>query len=156
MTLFLSTSTHKVDKKGRVSVPAGFRAALAGQSENGIILFASSAHPCLEGFDWAKMNEISARMDHYDLFSDDQDDLATTIFGESVQLFFDGEGRVTLPEHLISAAQLAHQATFVGMGRKFQIWNPALFETRKKAARDAVKSKKLTVPKGLISKEGGV
>ena len=129
-------------------MPAAFRATLNDQIHNGIILFASNTHPCLEGFDWAKMNEISARMDHYDLFSDDQDDLATTIFGESVQLFFDGEGRVTLPDHLISAAEIAGKATFVGLGRKFQIWNPDHFEARKKAARDAVKSRKLTVPKG--------
>lgn len=148
MTLFLSTSTHKVDKKGRVSVPAAFRAALVDQIQNGIIMFASNTHPCLEGFDWAKMNEISTRMDHYDLFSNDQDDLATTIFGESVQMFFDGEGRVTLPEHLITAAQIDGAATFVGLGRKFQIWNPDQFEARKKAAREAVKARKLTIPKG--------
>lgn len=146
MALFLSTFTNKVDKKGRVSVPAPFRAALAEQLVQGVVVFRSHQHECLEGFDWAKMDEISDRMDHYDLFSDDQDDLATTVFGESVQLFFDGEGRVVLPIELMEAAHIVDSATFVGLGRKFQIWSPELFAARKNKARQAVQEKGLTVP----------
>ena len=151
MALFLSTYTNKVDKKGRVSVPAQFRSALSDQLHNGIVLFVSNQYSCLEGFDWAKMDEISERMDHYDLFSDDQDDLATTIFGESVQLFLDGDGRVTLPSELTGPASITERAVFVGMGRKFQIWSPELFERRKTQARGAVQDRKLTIPK----KSGG-
>lgn len=155
MALFLSTFTNKIDKKGRVSVPASFRSALAEQLRNGVVLFASSQHVCLEGFDWAKMDEISARMDHYDLFSDDQDDLATTIFGESVQLLIDGDGRITLPQDMLSAAQISSKATFVGLGRKFQIWSPELFERRKAQARGAVQDKKLTIPAPANPQSGG-
>ncbi len=132
-------------------MPAPFRAALADQAHNGVVLFCSNTHSCLEGFDWAKMDEIGSRMDHYDLFSDDQDDLATTIFGESVQLFFDGDGRITVPPHLMEAANISDKATFVGLGRKFQIWSPELFARRKSQARDAVQDRKLTVP----NKDGG-
>ncbi len=154
MALFLSTYTNKVDKKGRVSVPASFRNALADQLHHGVVAFASSQHSCLEGFDWAKMDEISERMDHYDLFSDEQDDLATTIFGESVQLLIDGDGRVVLPAHLMEAAQITSEATFVGLGRKFQIWSPKMFERRKMQARNSVQDRKLTVPK-QAKPEGG-
>ncbi len=149
MALFLSTFTNKIDKKGRVSVPAPFRTALGEQIKDGIVVFASHQHPCLEGFDWAKMDEIGDRMDHYDLFSDEQDDLATTIFGQSVQLFLDGDGRACLPERLIKAASLEEQATFVGLGRKFQIWNPDLFEQRQARALGAVQDKKLTIPQNI-------
>jgi MraZ protein len=146
MALFLSKFTNKIDKKGRISVPAPFRTALGDQIEQGIVLFASHQHSCLEGFDWAKMDEIGDRMDHYDLFSDEQDDLATTIFGQSVQLFLDGDGRVVLPSNLIEAADLGEQATFVGLGRKFQIWKPELFENRQAQAVSTVQDKKLTIP----------
>ncbi len=128
-------------------MPAPFRAALADQLHHGVVLFGSSQHNCIEGFDWAKMDEIGTRMDHYDLFSDDQDDLATTIFGDSVQLFFDSEGRVTLPADLMAASNISDKVTFVGLGRKFQIWNPEMFARRKEQARGAVQDRKLTVPK---------
>ncbi len=151
LALFLSTYTNKIDKKGRVSVPAPFRAALEGQVHHGIVLFGSNQYSCIEGFDWAKMDEIGTRMDHYDLFSDDQDDLATTIFGESVQLFFDGEGRITLPLDLMEAANLTDKATFVGLGRKFQIWSPDDFALRKNQARRAAAERGLTIPKGACN-----
>ncbi len=147
MALFLSRFTNKVDKKGRVSIPAPFRSALGDQIDRGVVVFRSHQHNCLEGFDWAKMDEIGDRMDHYDLFSEQQDDLATTIFGESVQLFCDGEGRVVLPADLMEAASITDQATFVGLGRKFQIWSPELFARRKDQARAAVQDQKLTIPK---------
>lgn len=147
MTLFLSTYTNRIDKKGRVSLPAPFRSALGERINQGIVVFRAHQHNCLEGFDWAKMDEIGDRMDHYDLFSEVQDDLATTIFGESVQLFCDAEGRVVLPADLMATAGIDEQATFVGLGRKFQIWAPDLFARRKEQARSAVQDQKLTIPK---------
>lgn len=151
MTLFLSTYVNKVDRKGRVSVPAPFRAALAGQNFNGIVLFRSSHHVCLEGFGWNFMEELSRRLDHYDMFSPAHDDLSTAIFGEAVQAPFDGEGRVVLPAELTSFAGLAEQAAFVGMGRKFQMWNPAAFEKRRVEARGRVKEQGLVLPKGAAA-----
>jgi len=156
VALFLSTHTNKVDKKGRVSVPASFRATLADQLTQGVVVFRSHQHDCLEGFDWAKMDEIGDRMDAYDLFSDEQDDLATTIFGESMQLLFDGEGRVVLPLALMEAAHIVDRATFVGLGRKFQIWAPELFEARKSEARSAVQGKKMTVPQSTSQRGGAL
>lgn len=153
MALFLSTFTNKVDKKGRVSVPATFRAALGEQQHQGIVLFRSGQLNCLEGFDWAKMDEISDRLEHFDLFSSDQDDLATTVFGESVQLLFDGDGRIVLPLSLMESAQIVDAATFVGLGKKFQIWQPGLFEKRKEEARNRVRDKGLTIP-SYVSRGG--
>ena len=148
MALFLSTHENKIDKKGRVSVPASFRAELSDESFHGVVLFRSNVHSCLEGFAWSYMQEIGKRLDGFDLFSAEQDDLATSIFGTAVQLSMDGDGRIILPKDLIDFAGLADKASFVGMGAKFQIWSPSNFETRREVARREVKSKGLTIPKG--------
>ena len=50
MALFLSTHENKIDKKGRVSVPASFRAEMTEESFQGVVLFRSNVHACLEGF----------------------------------------------------------------------------------------------------------
>lgn len=147
MPLFLSTYVNKVDKKGRISVPATFRATLVGQSFQGVVLFKATNHPCLEGFDFATMEELSQRLDHFDLFSDQQDDLATAIFAESVQCPFDGEGRINIPQHLLDYAGINDGAAFVGLGRKFQIWDVEKFEARKTDARANVVRGNLTLPK---------
>lgn len=152
MALFLSTYINKVDRKGRVSIPAPFRAALsvtgeAGVALPGLVLFRASGHACLEGFPWSRMEELSARLDHYDLFSSDQDDLATAIFGEAAPLSVDADGRIVMPQELIDFAGIGEQAAFVGMGRKFQIWEPAALEKRRTQARSAVRDKGLTLPR---------
>lgn len=147
MPLFLSTYANKVDKKGRISVPAPFRTTLSGQPFQGVVLFKATGHPCLEGFDFGTMDELSKRLDHFDLFSNQQDDLATAIFGEAVQCPFDSEGRIGIPTTLLDFAKIDEGATFVGLGRKFQIWDTAAFETRRADARTNVIRDGLTLPK---------
>ena len=148
MALFLSTHINKIDKKGRVSVPAQWRAGLADQAFQGVVLFPSNAHAALEGFAWNYMEELSKRLDNFDLFSAEQDDLATAVFAQSVQLPFDGDGRVILPPELIDFAGLSDRVAFVGMGAKFQLWSPEALDSRKEEARAKVKSGGLTIPKG--------
>lgn len=148
MALFLSTHINKVDKKGRVSVPAQFRAELAAEQFQGVVLFRSHAHPALEGFAWSYMQEISRRLENFDLFSAEQDDLATTVFGESVQLSFDGDGRIVLPVDLMEFSGIVERAAFVGLGNKFQIWDADLLAKRREEARRNVRDRGLTLPKG--------
>jgi len=147
MALFLSSHINRLDKKGRISVPSSFRAELAQESFQGVVLFRSNSHACLEGFTWSYMREISERLDDFNLFSSEQDDLATSIFGSAIQLSVDGDGRIILPQDLIDFAALDDKASFVGMGTKFQIWNPDHFDTRQQNARNVVKKESLTIPK---------
>lgn len=146
MALFLSTHTNKVDAKGRVSVPAGFRATLVGQDFPGVVVIPSNKFPALEGFDMAMIQEISARLDKFDLFSDTQDDLAATIFANATPLSFDDTGRIGLPKELLAHANITDSAVFVGLGNKFQIWEPGAYALRRSEAMQNVQSKKLTIP----------
>ena len=139
MTLFLSTYINKIDKKGRVSVPASFRAALASEPFQGIVTFRSYKHAAIEGCGISRMHKLSNSVDNLDFFSDTLDDLASTIFADSQQLVFDGEGRILLPQQLIDHAGLTEHAAFVGRGATFQIWNPETFEIMQNDSRDRVR-----------------
>ena len=146
MALFLSKYVNKVDRKGRVSVPAQFRSALAGQSFQGVVVYRSPKVRALDGFSMEQMEQLSARLNQFDMFSEDQDDLATTIFGGSVPLPFDGEGRIMLPQDLAEFIAADEQVAFVGLGTKFQIWEPATYEAHEAEARERARGKGLTVP----------
>jgi MraZ protein len=86
-----------------------------------------------------KLNEI---IDNLDPYSEARDAFATTILGGSLQLPFDSEGRVLLPENLLIAAKLEDQACFVGKGATFEIWNPTLFEAYLARAKAIAKEKR--------------
>ncbi len=140
MALFLSTYTNKVDKKGRVSVPASFRQAVTPSNFKGIIVYPHLTLPCLEGADMNFLEKISDHLDtEFGPFNPDQATIATAILADSSSLSFDPEGRVMLPQDLLEFAEIDGQATFAGLGPRFQIWNPDAFtahkiEARKKAA----------------------
>lgn len=143
MALFLSTFVNKLDKKGRVSVPAQFRAALAGQEFNGIIAYPSFINPCVEACGFDRIAKLSASIESLEPFSEERDAFATTILGGSVQIGFDGEGRVMLPELLLEDAKIKEQALFVGKGETFEIWDPKAFEEYAVRARAIAREKRL-------------
>jgi MraZ protein len=145
MALFLSTYVNKIDKKGRVSVPAPFRSVLAGQSFPGIVIYGSFINPCIEGCGFDRIERLSAGIDALDPYSDERDAFATTILGGSMQLAFDSEGRVFLPESLMALAKLEEQAVFVGKGATFEIWEPLTFNAYAEKARELAKNQRASL-----------
>jgi MraZ protein len=146
--LFLSTYQNKVDKKGRVSVPALFRGALAkdtleGEEFSGIIAYASFINRCVEACGIERIRKLSSRIEQLDPFSEERDAFATTILGGSVQLAFDGEGRVMLPENLMEVAGISELAIFVGKGETFEIWEPRAFAEYSARSRELAREKRL-------------
>lgn len=135
MALFLSTYTNKIDKKGRVSVPASFRSVLVTESFQGMVAFRSLSLPAIEGFGMERMERLSQQIDTLDPFSQDQDDLTASIFADAQPLAFDSEGRILLPEPLLQYANLEESIAFVGRGATFQLWNPQLFQQHQETAR---------------------
>lgn len=135
MALFLSTFTNKVDKKGRVSVPASFRSVLANQHFSGIVAYGSFINPCVEACGMDRIEKLYAQIEELDPFSEERDAFEATILGGSQQLPFDGEGRVMLPESLLDLADISDRAVFVGKGETFEIWQPKAFEGYAKQAR---------------------
>lgn len=140
VALFLSTVVNKVDRKGRVSVPAAMRAALSTQPFQGIVAFRSFRLPAIEGWSIDYLNRLAQGMAEMELFSESRDDLASSIFADAHQLPFDGEGRIVLPEVLAQHAGITTDAAFVGQGETFQIWNPAAFEAHAAQARERAKN----------------
>jgi MraZ protein len=135
MALFLSTYVNKIDKKGRVSVPALFRSALAAQSFQGVVLFRSMRFAAVEGCGMDRMEQLSQGLDNFDQFSEPQADLAASIFADAQPLPFDSEGRILLPDAILKHAKLSDQAAFVGCGATFQLWAPQLFASHQTEAR---------------------
>ncbi len=137
MALFVSTFINKVDRKGRVSVPASFRSALSAQPFAGIVVYPSFTSAAIEGCGTAFLEDLAASAEaSFDLFSPEQDDLNTLIFASSHQLAWDPEGRVVLPEEILAHAHITEQAAFVGKGRTFQIWEPDALKAHQAEARE--------------------
>ena len=133
--MFISTYENKLDKKGRVSVPASFRSHLSNLGYNGIICYPSFNNSSIEACSQERIEKISSAIDSLNPFEEKRDYFATSILSESENLQFDTEGRVSLSNKLLNHAKIKNSILFVGLGKTFQIWEPKNFEKFKAFAR---------------------
>ena len=133
--MFLSTYENKLDKKGRVSVPASFRSYLSNLGYNGIVCFPSFNNQSIEAWPQDRIEKISSAIESLNPFEEKRDFFATSVLSESVNLQFDSEGRILILSKLLKHAKIKNSMVFVGQGKTFQIWEPAMFEKFKVNAR---------------------
>ena len=126
--MFLSSYENKIDKKGRVSVPATFRSYLNTMGFNGFICYPSFNHSALEACSQDRIEKLSNTIDSLNPFEEKRDFFATSILSESINLQFDSEGRISLTSKLLKHAKIRNRMVFVGQGKIFQIWEPSLYE----------------------------
>ena len=126
--MFLSTFENKLDKKGRVSVPASYRSYLSNLGYNGVICFPSFNNQCIEAWSQDRIEKISNAIDSLNPFEEKKDYFSTSILSESINLQFDSEGRISLTPKLLKHAKIRNSILFVGQGKTFQIWEPTAFE----------------------------
>ncbi len=135
MDWFHSTYINKIDRKGRVSVPADFRAVLARRGSGRLVLYPSVYFAAVDGAPDDYLDDINRRIEALPPSSQERDDLIDSIMPVIQTFVCDSEGRVVLPEGLIAHAGLSESAAFVGRGPSFQIWEPEAFRQREAEAR---------------------
>jgi len=157
MDRFVSTFTNKIDAKGRVSVPAPFRAVLERDGyAGGIYCYPSLDAPALDAGGERLAKKIDGLLAGLPDYSDERDELSVALYGDVQVLAIDGDGRIVVPESLRAHAGLHAQVTFVGLGDKFQMWAPERFEERRETAREKVQHhRKLFGAGGARSPEDG-
>jgi MraZ protein len=142
MTQFLGTHTNRLDAKGRVSIPAPFRAALKpeGTGNAQLVLRPSHKHKCIEGWPPAAFHALAKPLEKLDIFSEEHDDLATALYADAFPMEADKEGRIVLPDELKSHAGLTDSVEFLGRGDIFLIWEPEAAARRRAEARERART----------------
>ena len=136
--LFLSTFENRIDKKGRLSVPAPFRAVLERRRDP-LFLFKSLTEPCLEGCGAERIEQIVDAIDSMDSLSSEVATLQTML-SSAQEMRLDAEGRIMLSADFIEFAELDDIALYAGIGRSFQIWLPDRYRNREAGARARAKT----------------
>ncbi len=140
MDRFVSNYTLRLDAKGRVSIPAAYRAVLARDGHEGLYCYPSLDQPALDAGGNALLNDIESLVERFPPFSQEREQFSTALFGTSETLKIDGEGRVVLTEALKAHAGIADAITFVGLGHKIQIWEPDRFRAQLAEATEKVRA----------------
>jgi len=153
MVPFVSHYTLRLDAKGRVSIPASFRGVLARDGFEGLYCYPALDLPALDAGGNALFAEIEALIARFPPYSEERDRFSVALYGTSETLKVDGEGRIVLTEPLKVHAGINDAVTFVGLGHKFQIWEPGRFRTQLAEATETVRTLKRRLGEQVAERE---
>ena len=142
MDRFVSHYTMPLDAKGRVSIPAPFRGVLARDGFEGLYCYPALDRPALDAGGNALLEEIEALIARFPPYSEEREQFSAALYGTSEVIKLDGEGRTILPDALKRHASIKNEATFTGLGHKFQIWEPERFRAELAEATEKVRALK--------------
>ena len=135
MDRFVSHFSNRLDAKGRVSIPASFRAVLARDGFEGLYVHPSLDTDAVDCGGNALLKDIDDLLERHSPYSEERDLFSTALMGTSEILRVDGEGRMVLTEAIRDHTGISSEVTFVGQGHKFQIWEPSRFRTHLEEAK---------------------
>jgi MraZ protein len=142
MDRFVSQYLLRLDSKGRVSIPAPFRAVLAQDGSESLFCCPALDRPAIDVGGKALLAEIEQLIASFPPYSEEREQFSTALYGSSETLKMDAEGRVTLTDMLKDHAGIMEAASFVGLGHKFQIWEPGRFQAELAEATEKVRALK--------------
>jgi len=142
---FRGESHHKVDTKGRVSIPALFRRVIEAGDPNWtdglhpelVIVYGDHRRKFLECYTMQAIDEVDAKIAALPRGSMERKMLERMFHGQSYPTTVDETGRIVLPAKLRAKIELGDEAFFIAAGDTFQIWKPETYESEELSRTEA-------------------
>jgi MraZ protein len=128
MTFFTSEYESKLDAKGRLILPARFKAQLPPDEGVQQLMIRRGFEPCLMLYPMVEFNKVFSRISGLNEFNEEHRTLQRNFLPGSVQVELDTAGRFLIPRNMLQYASIERDAVLVGMGNRVEIWNPAHYE----------------------------
>ena len=133
---FRGESHHKVDAKGRVSIPASFRRVLEagdanwsdGENPELVIVYGDHRRKYLEVYTMEAIDEVDDKISALPRGSIERRMLERLFSGQSMPTSVDDTGRIVLPAKLRQKIDIEKEAFFIASGDTFQIWKPETYD----------------------------
>lgn len=130
--MFRGVSTINLDEKGRMAVPARYRAELAECCDNQVVMTVG-LDKCLLLYPLPEFEAIERKLVKLPALDKKAKRLQRLLIGHAAECEMDGQGRLLIPEPLRRFAGLDKKVALIGQGNKFEVWD----ETAWTQARDA-------------------
>ncbi|MFY0690853.1 MAG: division/cell wall cluster transcriptional repressor MraZ [Paracoccaceae bacterium] len=135
---FRGESVHKVDSKGRVSIPALFRRVLEagdpdwteGLTPNLVIVYGGASQKYLEAYTQEAIREVDEQIARLPRGSKERRVMEHIFNSQSLPTQTDDTGRLVLPQKLRDKVGITNEAYFKATGDTFQIWSPGAHDAR--------------------------
>ncbi|MCF7819964.1 MAG: division/cell wall cluster transcriptional repressor MraZ [Candidatus Pacebacteria bacterium] len=127
--MFIGEYNHNLDAKGRLAIPAKFRASF----KKGAVV-TKGLDNCLFFYSKDQWKEMAEKFSKLPLGPAKARAFARHMLAGAMDVEFDNQGRITLPEYLRNFAGLGKQAVIAGLYNHLEIWDKDSWEKYKKQA----------------------
>lgn len=116
--MFLGQFTHTLDSKNRLTIPARYRADLASGAyivqgyERNLVVYTTESY-----------EKLALQARNHSNTNPEVRVMWRVVFGRASEVALDSTGRILIPPFLKEYAGLENEATIVGTGDCFEIWN---------------------------------
>jgi MraZ protein len=119
--VFTGWSTHTLDGKGRLAIPARFRDVLKASRDERLVITASDH--CLVCHPYEQWRTLADKVARLSLVDPRVQDFRRYVISGANECTYDKQGRVLIPQPLRELAGLDGQVLLVGMQANFEIWD---------------------------------
>jgi MraZ protein len=127
MTFFTGRYDSKLDAKGRLVLPAKFKAQLPAEDGNELVI-QMGFEPHLNIYPMLEFRKVMARVSGLSDFNEENRQLQLNFFSTITTVELDDNGRFLIQKNMLSYAQLQKDVVLIGMGTKIVLWDPAIYE----------------------------
>jgi len=126
---FMGRFEHTLDAKGRLFIPAKFRAGLG----EAFVLCPSFHQNCLWAFSEEGFNEIIDKLSGVSLMDEDSAMIDAFLFQNANDVAMDGQGRINISPELRQFASLSKDVIIAGTRNRVEIWDKEAYLANKPA-----------------------
>ena len=148
-------NTVSLDQKGRLAIPAKYRALLLQNNETKIVVTKDPQYPSLKIYPESEWEIISSKLQSLQGLDPIVRNLQWTILGNANVIDLDVKGRMLLliPAELRKYAEIydEKQISLIGMGDKFEIWNINNWEMRQMGGSLSTEILDVVLPESIKS-----
>ncbi len=127
--MFMGEFNHTIDSKGRLIIPAKFRAALGPK-----FVITRGMDQCLAGYPLSEWEELEAKLAQLPTTKKNVRRFVRFMYSAAQEAEFDKQGRVNISPTLLNYAQLSKQCVVVGVATHFEIWDQVSWQDDQQAA----------------------
>ncbi len=131
--MFIGEYNHSLDSKGRLAIPAKFRMLL----KKGAVV-TKGLDDCLFLYSEEQFTKIAEKFASLPIGPAKARAFARHMLAGAMDLQFDNQGRITLPEYLRKFSNLKRNVVVAGLYNHLEIWDEGAWEKYKnKAEKDS-------------------
>ena len=129
--MFRGVAELNLDAKGRMAIPTRYRERLREHGAGRLVITIDTEERCLLLYPLPEWESIERKLDALPAFNSGARRVQRLLLGHAADVELDANGRLLLPPPLRQYASLEKRVVLIGQGKKFELWDAALWGTKR-------------------------